>query len=262
MLLSNYSVQNRNCYRMSGNQFTNPLAHFKATAFPAFYCGDHLVADQTNKSAFPDGYTIDGTGGFAWQLAPKAGGISSRQILGDGDLTASGALGRAIESAITGTGDLAATGALIVSALAALSGSGTISGAALLAFLQIAANIGGTGAATALLNAIGHAAAASAGTGTIAGTTTATAKGTLAADITVTGATLSTANVGDAVWSAFCESGYTYQDVLRLISAVQLGKVSGGPGSPVFRDINDTTDRVTGTADSDGNRTAATYDPD
>ena len=56
------------------------------------------------------------------------------------------------------------------------------------------------------------------------------------------------------------EPGFTFADMLRIIAAVVAGKSSGGPGSPVFRDLADLKNRVTGTADSSGNRTAATYD--
>ena len=69
-------------------------------------------------------------------------------------------------------------------------------------------------------------------------------------------------DVTGAVLEAEIESGYSLRKILRLMSSVLLGRASGGPGSPVFRDINNTKDRVTGTADSSGNRTAATYDPD
>lgn len=73
---------------------------------------------------------------------------------------------------------------------------------------------------------------------------------------------LSQDDVTGAVLEAEIESGYSLRKILRLMSSVLLGRASGGPGSPVFRDINNTKDRVTGTADSSGNRTAATYDPD
>lgn len=81
----------------------------------------------------------------------------------------------------------------------------------------------------------------------------------MSAEIVVTGEALSTANIGDAVWSVLIEQGFTAAQVLRIVSAVVAGKASGGPGSPVFRDLGDTTDRVTGTADADGNRTAVSY---
>lgn len=74
--------------------------------------------------------------------------------------------------------------------------------------------------------------------------------------------TLSQDDVTGAVLEAEVESGYSLKQILRLMASVVLGRASGGPSSPVFRDINNTKNRVTGTADSSGNRTAATYDPD
>jgi len=59
------------------------------------------------------------------------------------------------------------------------------------------------------------------------------------------------------------EAGVTQAETLRLILAVLAGKLSGAPGGPIiFRDVNDTTDRVTATVDGSGNRTAVTLDPD
>ena len=58
------------------------------------------------------------------------------------------------------------------------------------------------------------------------------------------------------------EGAYSAKQLLRIIAAILAGKVSGGPGTPVFRDVNDTKNRVSGTADADGNRTAVTLDPD
>ncbi len=48
---------------------------------------------------------------------------------------------------------------------------------------------------------------------------------------------------------------------MRVVG-VWCGKVSGaGSGTEVFRDVNDTTDRVTATVDETGNRTAITLVP-
>lgn len=57
------------------------------------------------------------------------------------------------------------------------------------------------------------------------------------------------------------EDGYTVKQSLRLMAAVLCGKVSGGPGSPVFRNMPDTAARVAATADSGGNRTSVTLTP-
>lgn len=63
------------------------------------------------------------------------------------------------------------------------------------------------------------------------------------------------------ILAAVIESGYTLQEVMRLYNSVLLSKVSGaGTGTEVFRDINDTKDRVTATIDASGNRTAITLD--
>jgi hypothetical protein len=61
-------------------------------------------------------------------------------------------------------------------------------------------------------------------------------------------------------WDTLIEGNYSAAEILRIVSAVVAGKSSGGPGTPVFRDLNDSKNRVSGTADSSGNRTAATYD--
>lgn len=63
-------------------------------------------------------------------------------------------------------------------------------------------------------------------------------------------------------WSETIETGFTAQELLRLMAAVLLGKASGG-GTPtrVFRDVNDTADRVAATVEADGDRTAVTLDP-
>jgi hypothetical protein len=57
------------------------------------------------------------------------------------------------------------------------------------------------------------------------------------------------------------ETSVTVRQSLRLMAAVLLGKVSGADtDAPVFRDVNDTKDRVTATTTADGNRTAVTLD--
>jgi hypothetical protein len=69
------------------------------------------------------------------------------------------------------------------------------------------------------------------------------------------------ADVAGAVAAYAIESGWTTETLLRVFAAVLAGKVSGaGTGTEVFRDINDTKDRVTATVDSNGNRTAITLD--
>lgn len=65
--------------------------------------------------------------------------------------------------------------------------------------------------------------------------------------------------VATQVWAAVLETGFDASKAIRIIAAAVAGKVSGGPGSPVFRNLADTQNQITGTADSSGNRSAATY---
>lgn len=56
------------------------------------------------------------------------------------------------------------------------------------------------------------------------------------------------------------ETGYTPRQALRIMSAVLGGKSSGHPGSPVYRNLPDSADRVSATVSS-GNRSAVTLTP-
>jgi hypothetical protein len=68
--------------------------------------------------------------------------------------------------------------------------------------------------------------------------------------------------VADAVASRSYEGSYTLQDIMRLMSAVLLAKISGaGTGTETFRNVGDTKDRVITTVDQAGNRSSVTLDP-
>lgn len=57
------------------------------------------------------------------------------------------------------------------------------------------------------------------------------------------------------------ETGLTVRAALRLITSVLLGRLSGaGTGTEVFRDFNNTKNRVTATIDSNKNRTNISTD--
>lgn len=250
----------------------------KNGAMNNFYAGDATVsagASIANKSAFPVGYVHP----YHWHPAIKSGGLACRVIAGTGELTtANGANGYNIDADLTGSGDITeAIGALIISAAASLSGSADVAGtmagvieaaasltgsatmaAAIGAVVEIVASLTGTGELTATgAEAYPSMFASLTGSGALAGD--ATANGAMASEITVTGDLLSTANVGDAVWSTLLEAGFTASQIVRIVAAATAGASSGGPGSPVFRNLGDTQDQVSGTADSNGNRTSITY---
>lgn len=272
---------------VNGGYPSTLVANFAITGRNRNFAAGSGIADGT--VGRPYGYRNPG----AWILPQKPGALSSHNvIIGEGDLTASIAGGKNAEATLTGSGDLSAVGALIVSLVASLTGSGTISGAALLAYLNLAATLAGSGDLTGARTAIGHAAALLEGEGTIAGTTTATALGELAAAITVTGATLTTGNVGAAVWSAIAatnndagtmgeklndagsasnpwtevlESGMTAAEILRVILAGVAGDCTvtdngGGSYTIEFKSVDGTIARITGTTTSGGVRSGSTLD--
>lgn len=74
------------------------------------------------------------------------------------------------------------------------------------------------------------------------------------------GSQLSTTNLGAAVWASTIETNYTAKAIMRIISAALAGKLSGvNINAPVFRDVNDSKNRITMTTGSTG-RSAVTLD--
>jgi hypothetical protein len=62
------------------------------------------------------------------------------------------------------------------------------------------------------------------------------------------------------VWGHLVEAGYTAEELLRLVAAVLIGNATGlEGGSPIFRDLADTKNRVEA-AYASGNRTVTTKD--
>lgn len=254
MLLGNYSVLSKHPGRDFGGGaigLGNNRGDFgkSSPARAAFVSGSWSA-----KSGVPDGYRPPAT----WVIPLKAGALSARNAL-NGSSTFAGAIagGKNATADLTGSGSLAGIGALIVSLVAGLTGSGTINSAAAVAYLQLAADLTASGNLSGAATAKAAAIAALTGSGTA--TTTLTAKGVMAADVVVTGTGLTTANVGDAVWGALLEEGFDASRILRIIAAATAGESTGGPGSPVFRNLADTQNQVSGTANSSGDRSSITY---
>jgi len=68
--------------------------------------------------------------------------------------------------------------------------------------------------------------------------------------------------IADAVFDKVVEGTLDFKEMMRLMTSVLLGKVSGADTTTItFRDTTDTTDRVISTVDSVGNRTAVILDP-
>jgi len=55
--------------------------------------------------------------------------------------------------------------------------------------------------------------------------------------------------------------GYTVRELGKIVGAVLAGKVSGAPGTPVFRSLDDLAVRVQAVCDASGDRTSVTLTP-
>lgn len=69
-------------------------------------------------------------------------------------------------------------------------------------------------------------------------------------------------DVTGAVLEAVIEPGLTLRQALRLLAAATAGKLSGGGSTTVTirNAVDDSKNRIVATVDSEGNRTAITYD--
>lgn len=251
------------------------------------------MAGWEPQSSFPLGWEF----GNGWmppisEQSVWAANLGRSTLEGNGDLDSASNLAGGLNGAVTivGSGDITTAAAgLIISAVAALLGAGDITTANARGRLDALATLSGSGdITTAALGAIAGAIASLTGSGTLS-TAAASAIGSASATITVTGDLLTSANVGPAVWNALAaasnlpntmgeklndagsaanpwteviESGYTAAQILRLIAAVVQGDATGlENGSPVFKGLDGTTDRVTATY-SDGTRDVTSRDAD
>lgn len=297
-LVGNYSVYNKSPGRwLSGNSTahaagicTGAVAETRAawnrnSDWRKFNWVDQsggTFATLVKTAACPRGYYPPG----AFALPGKAGELSV-WASGVGTVSATALAVKAATAALTGSGTISnADATRIVQMIAALTGSGTVSNANILAFLQAVAALTGSGTvSSASLKGTAALIAALAGAGTVSPTLTGV--GELEAEITSTGAALTTANVGAAVWSAVAsvnndagtmgeklndagsasnpwteviESGYTAAEIMRLIAAAVQGDATGlESGSPTFKGLDGTTDRIAATYSS-GTRTVTSRD--
>lgn len=197
----------------------------------------------------------------AWMMPEKPGALASRNALtGSGTISASPLAVKLAVAAVSGSGNAAATGGLIVTLIAAITGSGTVTAANVQAFLAAVASLTGSGDMDGTPTGLGALLSALTGSGDI--DLTAAAFGELSADLVVTGTGLTTANVGQAVWAKVIEAGFTAEQVLRILAAVNAGSATGlESGAPSFTGIDGSTERVAGTYSS-GTRVIDTLDGD
>lgn len=261
---------------------TNPAAKRN------MFAGEAIESDV---ASVPDGCRHP----VAWIMPRKPGAMSSRnEITGEGTMTGNAWSVKLAEAMLTGSGELTAFGGLVVQLIASISGSGTVSSADLKAFLQALASIGGSGNATGTMTAFGELIAELLGEGTADGSVL-TGIGELEAVIRGYG-DLTPEGLRDAVWNAVAsnynatgtmgqklnsaasggvdynalaaavhqytiESGFSFEELVRIMAASLAGQVSGAETANItFKGIDGTTDRITATTDTNGNRLSVTLD--
>lgn len=134
----------------------------------------------------------------AWML-PRTGGGMAMRVQAEGTLAGNLVPTYPMEIDLTGAGDLDATAGLVVSMLLALAGSGSIT-ASITGRLNATLDLTGAGGLSASMQGVASMIVGLLGVGDLDATIAAI--GDMSIDIVVTGAGLSTANVGQAVWSA------------------------------------------------------------
>lgn len=257
MLIGNHSV----LLKTPGRSFGGLIATYRSNwntngSRMNLFSGEAYIPSYTS---VPNGYNILG-----WVPSRTSGGMASyTQIISTSDITfANLAGGKNAEADILGAGDITSANlGLIVSAVAALTGSAALS-ADIVGILNAVAALTGTSDIDAALGAISDLVASLSGTASVTGTNI--AYGSLSADIVVTGDALSTANIGEAVWQSIAETGYTYQEAIKILLAIAAGKTTivdlgGGAATVTFRNLGDDLDRVVADM-TNSERDSLTYD--
>lgn len=216
-------------------------------------------ADVIELLSVPAGY-----GERSWKLPITAGGLSSHNASnGLAAWTAKIAAGRNLTMAapFAGVAAYTGTGQLVV------SGSGTFAGVAsfsgnVIAALAASGTFAGVASFSGAVVAKGNIAASFAGAASFTAIRYATGSmsGSFAPAVTLEAAGFSSYLLDQED----VETGLTLRQALRLVTAATAGKISGGGTSTITirNAVVDGVDRIVATVDTDGNRTAITYDLD
>lgn len=246
MLHGNGSVLHKLPLRFIGGSTTSVEPQLRSAFGKAGMLRNRFYQDEQTSSfklySIPEGTYA----GSAWMLPQMDGAMASSALINGSSQVAGGAnLGLQAAASLEGSGELSqALLGLIVSAVANLSGSGGLT-ASIAGKLEAAANLAGSGNLSGALGALASLASQIYGLGNVA--VTPYAPGTLTANIKGYG-DLTPEGIRDAVWSAIIESGFTSAQILKLIASATQGAATGlESGNPVFKSLDGTTDRITGT---------------
>lgn len=268
MLWGNYSVLNKGPGRWLGGTSTahasgvgsaqvNTRANWGKTGTLRNFAITEYSTDAYELASMPGGY-----GARGWMMPVTAGGLSSHYTArGVADFSGSIAEGRNLAATFSGVADFTATGALVV------SGTGTFAGVAafegnVIAALAASGTFAGVAAFDGTVLATGYALGSFAGVASFAAARYATGSisGSFSPPVTLEAAGFS----GYLLDQEDIETGLTLRQALRLVTAATAGKISGGGGATVTirNAVADGVDRIVADIDSNGNRTAITYDLD
>lgn len=252
-LIGNYSVLNKT----AGGFITGPsVADTRANYGKTNKMRNSFTALPKNYSR-PMGYEPPGS----FLIAQTGGGLSSFVQIRGSSVTSAAILNvKTASASLTGSGEVTtAQLSQLVQMAAALNGQGLVTDAQLAAVSSLAAALSGSGTISAGLSASIPLAAALSGLGAI----DANLKGIgrLGADISPF-TELSPEGLAQSLLdNSDVESGVSMRETLKLILAAVAGKLSGAETATVIiRDVNDSKNRIVATVDSNGNRTAVTYD--
>ena len=212
----------------------------------------------SNKAGIPAGHLHPSS----WMLPQKPGGLSSHsEAIGVASWSGNIAAGRNIAGTFDGAATFTGTGQLVVSGVGAFSGSATWAGN-VTAALNATGSFAGVASWSGSVVAKGNIAAAFAGVASFTAVRYASGSlsGTFAPPVTLEAQGFSTYLLDEED----VETGLTLRQALRLVTAATAGKISGGGSTTITirNAVADGVDRIVATVDTDGNRTAITYDLD
>lgn len=218
--------------------------------------------------------TLAGSGNLTGALGALISILAD--LNGNGDLTASISGALSAVANLVGNGDLIGALQGSVSIISNITGTSSLT-AAIIGNWDMVCNISGTSTLVSLIKAIANLVSSLSGSGTIT-LTSGSLPGDMFCNITLCG-DLTPTNIAAAVWESLAssynntgsmgeimnnmgaatdpwtvvlEGTYTAGDIIKLLSAAIVGKsdiinLGGGIATIIFRDINDTENRITAT---------------
>lgn len=210
------------------------------------------------KSGLPSGHLAPSS----WMLPQRAGGMSSHsESIGVASWSGSIAAGRNLVGTFDGAATFEGTGQLVVSGSGSFAGVTAFEGN-IIAALAAAGTFAGVASWSGATTAIAHAVGSFSGVASFEAIRYATGSisGSFAPAVTLEAAGFSSYLLDQED----VETGLTLRQALRLVTAATAGKISGGGTATITirNAVADGVDRIVAEVDTDGNRTAITYELD